>query len=212
MNLKKTAVGFFLVVCFTAGSYYYLDQPIALFVKDVFLSGREQTLFSANIFDALLPMVFIIAAIAWVLYFRDKRHGAFGIRTAFSLLVGTSLPIAFVLKSLLKFLFGGIATRFWLACNVVREFHWFHGVDAYVGFPSGHMIVFTVLLMDLGKYYPRYRWACAGSLFLLALALIVTDYHFLSDVIAGTYFGGLIHFGTDHSLALLHKSGINDRK
>ncbi len=212
MNLKKIAVSFLLVIFLTTVSYYYLDLNIALFVRDVFMSGGGQSFFSANIPDTLLPMTFIITALAWILYFRDKRGGVYETRTAFCLLVGTSLPIVFVLKSALKFLFGGIATRFWLASHAVREFHWFHGVNEYNGFPSGHMAVFTVLLMDLGMYYPRYRQACAVCLFMLALALILTNYHFLSDILVGVYLGGLVHFGLYHGLIMLRKSGENNRQ
>jgi len=141
-----------------------------------------------------------------VLYFHDKRKGIDDIRTAFFLLVGTSLPLTFLIKSILKFVFGGITTRFWLVSPIAREFHWFHGVDNYSGFPSGHMAVFAAIFLDLWKYYPRYRSVYGVLLFLLAMALISTNYHFLSDIVAGAYLGYVIYYFADHGLTLFHKS------
>ena len=65
------------------------------------------------------------------------------------------------------------------------------------------MAVFTALIIALWRFYPRYRPAYAGFLSVLALALIVTDYHFLSDVIAGAYLGLIVHFCTLRGLSLM---------
>ncbi|HUI44693.1 MAG TPA: phosphatase PAP2 family protein [Nitrospirota bacterium] len=206
MNLKKFITSIPLAILLIMCCYHFLDEGIALFVKRVLMSGKHSSLFSADIPDFLPFFVFIITALAWVLYFHDKRKGIDDIRRAFSLLVGTSLPMAFLIKSILKFVFGGITTRFWLASPVAREFHWFHGVDYYSGFPSGHMAVFTAIFLDLRKYYPRCRPVCGGLIFLMALALILTNYHFISDLVAGAYLGYVIYYFADRGLTLLHKS------
>jgi len=210
MNLKKfiarIPLAIFVIMC----CYHFLDEGIALFVKRVLMSGKESSLFSADIPDLLTLIVCIITALAWSFYFHDKHKGIYDIRTAFSLLVGTSIPMALLTKSILKFVFGGITTRFWLVSPVSREFHWFHGVDHYSGFPSGHMAVFTAILLDLWKYYPRYRTVYGSLLFLMAMALISTGYHFLSDIVAGAYLGYVIYYFADRSLTLLHKPRPNN--
>ena len=50
-------------------------------------------------------------------------------------------------------------------------------------------MVFTAFLAAVWLFYPRYRSLSVGFLLILALALVATDYHFLSDVIAGAYLG-----------------------
>lgn len=205
MNSKKIVVSLLLTIFLVTGSYFFLDQEIALFIQRVALSGRHYSFFSSDIPDTLLLMVCFITVLAWPLYIHDKYKGVYGIRRAFSLFLGISIPLSFCLKSVLKFVFGGINTRYWLADPVARQFHWFHGYENYGGFPSGHMAVFTVLLLGLRDYYPRHRTAYAGFLFALALALILTDYHFLSDVIAGAYLGYIVHYGTRYGLTFVHR-------
>jgi membrane-associated phospholipid phosphatase len=205
MKLKKFIASIPLAILLIMCCYRFLDERIALFVKRALMSGEESSLFSADIPDFLPLFVFIGTALAWALYFRDKRKGIEDIRPAFFLLVGTSLPITFFVKSVLKFVFGGITTRFWLVSPVAREFHWFHGVDNYSGFPSGHIAVFATILLDSWKYYPRYRLVYGALLFLLAMALITTSYHFFSDIVAGAYLGYVTYYFADHVLTLLHK-------
>jgi membrane-associated phospholipid phosphatase len=51
-------------------------------------------------------------------------------------------------------------------------------------------------MTTLSYYYPRYRPIYLGLLWLLALALIITDHHFLSDVLAGAVLGSVLAFIT----------------
>jgi membrane-associated phospholipid phosphatase len=212
MNLKKFVASIPLVILLIICCYYFFDEEIALFVKRAFMSDERSSLFMSDVPDLLPVFVWIITAVAWTLYFRDKRKGIDDTRTFFSMLVGTTVPISFILKSIMQFVFGGITTRFWLANPVGREFQWFHGVNHYTGFPSGHTAVFTVILLDLWKYYPRYRAAYGGFLFLLALALISTGYHFFSDILAGAYLGYIIYYFTDHGLTFLLRSRRYSKK
>jgi membrane-associated phospholipid phosphatase len=51
------------------------------------------------------------------------------------------------------------------------------------------MMVFTAFFAALWHFYPRYRSISVGLLLVLASALVMTDHHYLSDVIAGAYLG-----------------------
>ena len=62
------------------------------------------------------------------------------------------------------------------------------------------MTVFTALMTTLSRYYPRYRRVIFVLLFLLALALIVTNYHFLGDVVAGAILGAAVAFGINDKI------------
>jgi len=194
MKNKYTLPVVSLLAFMPAVSYFFLDHAIAFYVKNTILSDNKTALLSANIPDVLFPLVCIITVLAWAVYFFDRRKGVLEKRTYFALLVGTMLPLTFLLKDALKFAFGRINTRYWLLNPGLPEFQWFSGADNYNGFPSGHMSVLGVLLIALGKQYPKLRNASNGLLAALALSLIATDYHFLSDIIAGLYLALIIYF------------------
>ena len=206
INLKKSIGSFppaaFLIIC----SYFFLDKEIALFVRKTLMSKARLDILSTSIPDILFPLVCAITGIAWTVYFHLKRKGVFNTHSRFFQLVAISVPFAFFLKSILKHQVGRINTRFWLLHPGFQEFHLFHGSRNYSGFPSGHMAVFTVLITALWRFYPRYRPTYVVFLSVLAAALIVTDYHFLSDVIAGAYLGLMVDFCTLRGLALMRNS------
>ncbi len=181
-----------LLIC----SYYLLDARIALFISKVWRSHVRLAIFSSNIPDFLFLLVCLITVIAGTGYFYLAHKGIYNTHTRFFQLVALTIPIAFALKCILKYLVGRINTRFWLLHPSFKEFQWFHGVGNYTSFPSGHMAVFMALIIALWRFYPRYRSLYVGFLSVLALALIVTDYHFISDVLAGVYLGFIVNYFT----------------
>ena len=146
--------------------------------------------------DGLLLTVVITSALCWAGYFLLSRRGIADRRARFFKLLGISLPMAFAIKALLKWVFGRMDARVWIIHPDEYVFHWFHGGQGFQGFPSGHMLVFTPLLLALWDFYPRYRMVFLLAWLGLALALMVTEYHFLSDVVAGAYLGFLVYTGT----------------
>lgn len=211
MNLKKIITSFLLVILLIICSYYFLDARVALFVSKAWMSNAHLAIYSANIPDFLFTIVCIITGTAWIANCYLAHKGIHNTHARFFLLVAVTVPLAFFLESTLKYVVGRIDTRFWLHHPNIKEFRWFHGVGHYNGFPSGHMAVFTVLVTALGGFYPRYRSAFFGFLSFLALALIATDYHFLSDVIGGAYLGWIVHFYTLQSLTLLRTFKESER-
>jgi membrane-associated phospholipid phosphatase len=203
MNLKKNIRGFLLFTLLVFCSYYFIDKNIALFIAKIWTTSARLAIFSANIPDFLFPLVCLITAVAWTAYFYLAHKGMHSKHTYFFLLVANTIPLVYFLKAALKYLFGRINTRFWLRHPHFTEFHWFHGIGNYAGFPSGHMAVFTALALALLKFYPAHRSTYLGFLGTLALALTVTNYHFISDIIAGAYLGFIIHHLIDYGLTRL---------
>lgn len=207
MNLKKIIVSFPLVALLVFLSYSVLDKSVALLIKKLWFSTRL-SLFSTDIPDLLPLLVVLITGFAWIVFFYLIRKGIYNTQTRFFQLIAVTVPFANVLKWALKYVFGRINTRFWLQHPSANEFHWLHGSANFSGFPSGHMAVFTVLIIALSIYYPRYQTMYNACLALLALALLVTNYHFLSDIIAGAYVGLLVHAVTQYRLTL--QQGLRD--
>ena len=185
-----------LVVLLLIGSYYLMDARVAMCINEAWRSHASLSAFSSDIPDFLFLIVCITTAVAWTGYFYLTHKGIYNTQTQFFQLVAFTIPLTFALKSILKFSVGRINTRFWLLHPQFKEFHWFHGIGNYGGFPSGHMAVFMALFLALWRFYPRYRSLYAGFLSVLALALIVTDYHFVSDVFAGVYLGFIVDYFT----------------
>lgn len=68
-------------------------------------------------------------------------------------------------------------------------FHWLHWNYGRNSFPSGHATQASALLAVAWAYYPRLRWVYAGAFAALSLALMVGEWHFLGDILAGGLVG-----------------------
>jgi membrane-associated phospholipid phosphatase len=200
-----SAGGFLFAAILVAFSAEFLDARIALWFDRLLRSDPLLSRFTSRIPDLLLPAVLVLSGAMWAMYLRRVRRGSRDEKTRFFLLSGTAMPVAFVTKQMLKYVFGRMNTRAWLENPEDLSFHWFQGGGVYSGFPSGHMAVFATLAAACWFFFPKYRAASLAVLIALGFALLATDYHFLSDVIAGGYLGLAVLVGTDRSLELLGK-------
>ncbi len=193
---KNAFGGFVVFAALIISGCLYLDIRLAEFVSekvgfDFLFSERI-----SNLPDLLFSLVCIITVVSWTGRLYQAGKPAKGRMVYFEEHIGLTVPLAFVLKNLLKVLFGRTNTRIWLLHPDRFGFHWFHGGGDFSSFPSGHMAVFTVLMLGIGRYFPRLRSVCAGLLFVLALALLVTEYHFFSDIVAGACLGLIVEWLT----------------
>jgi membrane-associated phospholipid phosphatase len=189
MNPKIVAWCLPLIVLAVLFSLHFLDARIALAAMDLLKSSDLLHAGTSNIPDALFLFVCCGSCFLWGNYLILRRRGIINEHAWFSQLAGSAILVAYFLKGLFKFVFGRTNTRVWLANQVNDDFHWFNGGADYSGFPSGHMAVFTAFFSAVWIFYPRYRSLSIGLMLVLAVALVVTDYHFLSDIIAGAYLG-----------------------
>ena len=177
-----------IVFLFTVVSIQYLDTGIAARVMHLLMSSRTLHKITRHIPDILPHLVGVGTILMWIIYIRRSRVKKDDIKSRFLRLAATSLPAAYIFKTFFKFMFGRTNPRTWLIKREPLGFHWFN--ETLGGsFPSGHMTVFTAFGVAVMIYFPQYRWLVIILLILLGIALIGTDYHFLSDVIAGTYLG-----------------------
>ncbi len=188
LNYSSAATALLLVlVCI-----WRLDLPLAGWVADHL---RAQALYAPTsaIPDLLPASVALLTALSWLGYFYLLRRNIRDHRTRFCRMAGTVLPLAFGVKTVLKWLFGRTETRHWLFDPSSYGFHWLAGTWGFQGFPSGHMLVFTSFFLAAWHFFPAYRLHCSIALLSLAAALVATDYHFLGDVVAGAYVGALVY-------------------
>jgi len=173
-------------------SVRYVDRPVSLFIHDHLYSNRHWSRLTSFLPDTLLLLVVIISVSAYIGYCYRKKKSLLDANTRLLRHIALSLPVAYGVKAVLKLICGRVQTRFWLHNPQHYEFHWFQGGTGFSGFPSGHMIVFTTLFVALGRYYGAYRFPCYLLLVVLAVLLVATNYHFVGDVIFGTYIGFLV--------------------
>lgn len=76
----------------------------------------------------------------------------------------------------------------------------------YSSFPSGHMALAGAFAGVFMRLYRKSVWALSLALLLLCILLIIGGWHFLSDVIAGTY------FGVSAGLAVAEAVGLRPRE
>ena len=199
-TLKNRVSLLLLAMLFAAFSYFYLDADIALLVQRLLHRNALLERAVSGIPDLLLHMVLAITALSWAGYFYLRSRSNFN-RYAQSLRAcGTVVPVAFLAKVLLQYVFGRPDPHVWLLYHLPPRFYWFRQNAGFGCFPSGHMTVFTALMTTLLHYYPRYRRVIPALLFLLALALVGTNYHFLGDVVAGAILGAAVAFGINDKI------------
>jgi len=169
----------------------YVDRPVSLFVHENLYGNRYWSRLTSTMPDTLLTLVVVISAAAFIAYFFRKKKLLLDRHTRLLGHIALSLPISYVVKVVLKIIFGRVETRFWLKNQHLYEFHWFHSCGNFSGFPSGHMIVFATLAAATARYEPSYKLLCHSLLGILAILLVATNYHFVGDVLYGTYIGFL---------------------
>ncbi|QWV94613.1 phosphatase PAP2 family protein [Geomonas oryzisoli] len=186
------AVSGILLIPFTVVCVLYLDIPVATFVRDHLYANRHWLRATSDLPDLLLGVV--VAATIGSCFFYLLRSGK-GILDRATLLAKEILwlaPASYLAKALLKIAFGRSNTRYWLSDPSAYGFHCFQMKEHCEGFPSGHMLVMVALLAAGWRFYPEGRPFGIVLSVLLGVALIATNYHFLSDVVVGGYLAILL--------------------
>lgn len=185
--------------CLTAVpvSVEFVDRPVARFAHahlggPVFLALTR----IPEAFPALAAALVVVLGLAVVL--RGRLTGP--ARAALVAAVGFILAIA--IKDQLKFAFG----RTWPETFVNHNpsfigsgaygFHPFHGGPGWASFPSGHMTAIASVAAVLWVYLPRLRALWAALVASVAAGLLGMDYHFVADILAGTFLGAAVGAGT----------------
>jgi membrane-associated phospholipid phosphatase len=192
-GLRNWSLGLLGTVIAVTISYLWLDRPIAQFAHAELQTYR---LFEKL---TLLPGVLTPLAIAAFLVLGLGLRGLTTHRLSrfqsVVLLSGVTLAVAVIIKDQLKFAFGRPWPETWTHNNLsfirdgVYGFYPFHGGDGYASFPSGHTTMICTVMTVLWICYPGFRLLYALGMVAVAVGLVVANFHFLSDVIAGAFLG-----------------------
>jgi membrane-associated phospholipid phosphatase len=111
--------------------------------------------------------------------------------------IASSVLVMTILKQLLKWIFGRPSTRLWIenGGSMVDDgeyaFHWFHGFWPYDALPSGHTTIACTVASIVWIIWPKWRWLSVAVVATIAFILVITNYHFVGDVVAGGFLGWL---------------------
>jgi membrane-associated phospholipid phosphatase len=189
---------FVIVVILCVICYFWVDKPVAFLMYRLHGSGTGP-LGSAFLATMLTDIVYFIAigAMGWYAYeeLAIRKDNRF-VRCVG--LTSLSIPITYFIKTNLQYLLGRLGPRYYDSPVLL-----FSRKDTLYGFqfftpgsfPSGHMCVFSAALMIPCYFYPKFKKFAVVLLGILGFLLLFENYHFLSDVIAGTYLGVLIAMG-----------------
>lgn len=187
-----------LIICsiLVVTCYYWVDKPVAFWAQAHQLRNYRFLVWFTHIpelFTGLTCFLLLVLVIRFC-YNKWKHHDE-------TLLVFmASLIIADFVHSPLKIIFGRYWPSTWINNNpsLLRDhvygFNWFHYGSEYASFPSGHTCVTVAIMAMLWLFYPHLRVLAVIITLLVAMGLIGLYYHFVSDVIAGGFLGGIVAY------------------
>jgi len=180
-----------LVAVFALVSVTWFDKPVATWVHDIFGSHHFGRL--ARSPGLSIPL---LSAVIFVIYGFAAILGRCFSKLEIAVLVCTvSLLATEVIKDQLKFAFGRTWPDSWAPriLSFIHDnqfgFHFFHGGRSFESFPSGHAAAVAAVMSVLWIMFPRLRAGCAICIAAADLGLVLSNLHFISDVVVGTFVG-----------------------
>ena len=169
----------------------WLDRPLAgYFESHVRHSGLWLWLvraLTATAVVVLLGQLFLLGCGLW----RASGH-RLAPWTGRMLMCSLALMCGLAAEVIFKTIFGRSSPDPAFVQGRIYEFLLLHGGPHHWSFPSGTAIGATAVLAVLWPSLRRGRAFAILALIVLLAAVVVTNYHWLSDVIAGVFLGSLI--------------------
>lgn len=176
------------VAALTAISVEYVDRPLALWLAEFhfFQAQWTRSTFHAPVMIAGA----CLAALGGIPFLTGRKRIPTLVEAG--MLAGWAVMASVCLVELcLKPVFDRTLPTIFLATGHY-SFNWLHGRIGDSAFPSGHSAQAAAILSVLWVYYPRWRMLCGAAMAVLAFTLIAGEWHFLGDVIAGTFIGAAL--------------------
>ncbi len=203
---RGTAGWTLLSLLLAAVSYRFVDRPFSTLANSWHHPAVAVDL--TYLADVPLPASVLVVLVA---FFRRLP------RPVVTAAVATLAALA--MKGELKFVFGRPWPDTWIHDNPswirnhVFGFFPFHGGAGYASFPSGHTTAITAPSAVWWRAAPRFRPVAAILVAAVACGLLVSDYHFVSDVIAGLALGvAVAHLVASLSEVSVARGGTSRRR
>lgn len=199
-----------LIVCAAVVSlcYFFVDKPVAYFVNNQDLRRfvvLKWLTYPPPIIETFAPGLLMLLMI----------RRAFGPWKRWELVLLAAcvcLLVTCETKDILKYLAGRYWPDTWINNNPsllhddAYGFHPFHDGVIYGDFPSGHLARTLAIISIFWIAYPNWicRSLCALGVLAEVVGILGMNYHFVSDVIAGSVVGWIIGAYTAEFFTLSH--------
>ncbi|HPI39926.1 MAG TPA: phosphatase PAP2 family protein [Pseudobdellovibrionaceae bacterium] len=192
---------------FSALSYFYLDQYLAVFfaqerLKNLWQMARSTTNIglASHYFIFSIVLLVFLKWIAPKIQHLKKYSEKINYYKKWSYYFLISLISSGLVLQIFKFIFGRQRPHKTDPLFEPYHFTFFENHWDFHSFPSGHsQVMFTVATM-LMFLWPKLRWYFFGFAFLISFTRVMTHSHFLSDVIIGSLLGYLVTVWTCYYL------------
>jgi membrane-associated phospholipid phosphatase len=192
--LRRTLIAVAVCIFAVVVCYYFVDRPVAIYVHNHQIAKVEEFRWLTEpppLVQSWSPVVLVLLAIR-------RAFGSWS-RWQHALFVAcVSLIVADQFRESL----GDICGRYWLETwhnnnpsligTGAYGFHPFKTGDDVGSFPSGHAARIMAFATVFWLAMPRGRWPYAIIAAPMLIALVAMNYHFVSDVIAGSILGGIV--------------------
>jgi membrane-associated phospholipid phosphatase len=206
-QLRRTLTALLVCAVLVQLCYTFVDRPVAIFVRDRQFTDHpalKWLTYPPPVLQSWVPAVLAALMVrrAWGPFHRWEC-------TLVAACVGMVLADQF--RQTLAFVFGRTWPETWVDDNpsFIRDgafgFHPFHGGIGFESFPSGHSARTLAVAGVAWIGYPRWRWVCVLAAVLVALGLVGMNYHFVGDVIAGGFVGGIV------AMYVAHFCGVDEK-
>lgn len=196
LMLRRTLIALAVCTLLVLLGYFFIDRPVAFWVHDHGtnkIAPLKTITLAPPIVETWAPLIIALVAIRWSLGAVTKIEW-----TLFTAAVG--LMVADEFRESISIIFGRDWPETWfnhnpsLIGNDAYGFNWFKGTNIYDSFPSGHMARTVAAAAVCWVAFPHLFVRSAGVAvsLIMAISLIGMNYHFVSDVIAGSFLGAIV--------------------
>lgn len=198
MNSRYINTILILIVA-TVFSVCFIDRSLALWIYSQHFNTRGFIhLISEGLPYFVFVIMLIILALSRSISLPKVRVLSFQIqRFALLLWFILCLELSTLVKTVLKVIFGRYWPATWTNHNLsllhdqVYGFNWLHGFANQGSFPSGHSTFIAYCCGLLILVQPKLTILWISIILLVVFALVIQNYHFLGDCLAGVSLGML---------------------
>ena len=201
---RLLTVGGLATVALTLIAIRWIDLPLALWIH---AHGLDTHLWMRWLLDT--PIAATPVAMIYLLVYVIRRRGAPASRAEQDWsVVSIALLVSLEVKSVLKLVFGRtwprevmnvgapkslsydcVASHGYVS-DGIHFFNFFQGADKqYSAFPSGSTVSLLAMVIPIMIIYPRLRWPLAIFTATSLVFFVLTNTHFVGDIVAGLYVG-----------------------
>jgi membrane-associated phospholipid phosphatase len=182
-------------------AYGFVDRPVADYSHGLSADTRRTFIALTHIVDPLPLLAGVLTGGMIVASLMGYRPGARGIA---ALRIALAILVVMALKEQLKVFTGRTWPETWTNNNpsyIKDSIYGFFplkswlvegGSRAYHSFPSGHMALIAVTCVSIALAWRPFARAAALPILAVAVGLIGANYHWVSDIIAGTALGAAV--------------------